>query len=84
MIQVLTIIKMDYDLQNNILINLSALPKEDGLVKNYYLFMQKNLRLFLKLIIKQLLLIGMKMIKKNIYRIINFKEKLRLMIKMLI
>ena len=77
MILVLTIIKMDYDLQNNILINLSVLQKEDGLVKNYCPFIQKNLRLFLKLIIKQLLLIGMKKIKKNFFRIKNLKEKLQ-------
>jgi len=68
---------MDYDLQNNIHIDLSVLPKEDGLVKNYYLFIQKNLRLFLRLTIKQLSLIGMKKIKKNIIRIKNLKEKLQ-------
>ena len=66
---------MDYDLQNNILINLSALPKEDGLVKNCYLFIQKNLKLFQRLTTKQLLLIGMIMIKKNFFRIKNLKEK---------
>ncbi len=77
MILALTIIKMDYDLQNNIHISLSVLPKEDGLVKNYYLFIQKYLKLFLRLTIKQLLPIGMKKIKKNIIRMKNLKEKLQ-------
>jgi len=68
---------MDYDLQNNIHIDLSVLPKEDGLVKNYYLYIQKNLRLFLRLTIKQLSPIGMKKIKKKIIKIKNLKEKLQ-------
>jgi len=77
MILVLFTLKMDYDLQNNIHIDLSVLPKEDGLVKNYYLFIQKNLRLFLRLTIKQLSPIGMKKIKKNMIRIRNLMEKLQ-------